>query len=443
MNRYFTEVSYNKTWITGDTVQDWIMMPRKFSEYGPFGYGGRYYQFADAVITASDSQVDFRKYDYVLVFIPGVREFISYAIWGRSIQTQDGVSVTRIAFLTEYHQERFVFHEFAHLLGGLPDQYDYDLAARESQGYSTIDAGIYVGEWDLMGFSPTMWVTPQLMAFNKIKLGWITTEEIRVVSLGQSATTGINPIESKSEDIYAIRIPLTAQVYYLVEVRARIGYDEDLPDEGVLVSLVNERRESGHGIVRVQDADPATPTLGDATFDLRVGKQAGFFDRKNDLSIVITRKVGLSYTLFLGPVSQGEAALKQAELALPAMKAIDEANGSIQKALAEGRSEGIDLAKVLLANASAAFDRGEYNQTLELAQDAADLASRAVAPQVMSTTATSTTATQPSIRTYSTEEETPAQSSIGQTAAAISAGIVVIGALAILYRRRQVSRRNR
>lgn len=443
MNRYFTEVSYNKTWITGDTVADWILMPRKFSEYGPFGYGGRYDKLAEAVIKASDSEVDFRKYDYVLVFIPGVREFISYAIWGRSIQTQDGVAVSRVAMQTEYHAERFVFHEFGHLLGGLPDQYDYDLAAKESKGYSAIDAGIYVGEWDLMGFSPTMWITPHLMAFNKIKLGWIEAQETMTVSLGQSATIDINPIESSSGGIYAIRILLPSQVYYLVEARARIGYDEDLPDEGILVSLVDERRGSGHGIVRIQDADPSTATLEDATFDLRDGKRAGFFDRKNGISIVITAKSGLSYTLFVGPVSEGDAALERAEKALPAMRALGEANASIQKALVEGRTEGIQMAKVLFANASEAFDRGDYNLTVALAQEAAGLASKAVTPQVTSTSTTSTAVIRPSTRTYVTEQASPAPPSTGQTVAAIIACAVAVGVVAVLYRRRLVSPRNR
>lgn len=439
MNKYFTEVSYNKTWITGDTVEQWIMMPKKFAAYRLLGwYAEGREDFAKQAIWTADDRVDFRKYDYVMLFIPNVWDFVSYSIWGRSIQTQDGVAVTRIAMQTETHPERFVFHEFAHLLGQLPDLYDYDLAAENA------DAGIYVGSWDLMGFSPTMYTTPpHLTAFNKIRLGWIESENIKTVPADGVDTVDVYPIELKDQRTYAIRITLTSRAYYLVEVRELIGYDRDLPDEGVLISLVNENRESGHGIVQVQDSEPSTSTLDDATFDLRAGRQAGFFDRKNDVSIVITGKSGQSYTLFVGPVIQGEAVLKRSEKLLAATEAIAEAEASIQEALAEGRTEGIDMAKALIANASAAFDREDYDVAVEFAQEAADFASRAVTPQVTSTSTASTAVTQLSTRTYVPEQAVPAQLSPSQTVAAIIAGIVAIGVVAVLYRRRQVSPRNR
>jgi hypothetical protein len=84
-----------------------------------------------------------------------------------------------------------------------------------------------------------------------------------------------------------------------------------------------------------------------------------------------------------------------------------------------------------------------YEAPVELAQEAADFASRAVAPQVTSTSTTSTAVTRLSTSTYVTEQAVPAQLSLSQTVAGIIAGIVAIGVVAVLYRRRQVSPRNR
>jgi len=82
---------------------------------------------------------------------------------------------------------------------------------------------------------------------------------------------------------------------------------------------------------------------------------------------------------------------------MTATVAMDDANASIRSALADGRTEGIDNAKLLLSNASDAFSKGDYDSAISLskqAQQAADLATR---PQITSTVSVSslTTATKP------------------------------------------------
>jgi len=72
-------------------------------------------------------------------------------------------------------------------------------------------------------------------------------------------------------------------------------------------------------------------------------------------------------------------------LSLPAWSAtlaIDEAKTAIERAANEGRTEGLDKARLLLDDASAAFKRGEHDLARRLAEQARDSARRAVFPKI-------------------------------------------------------------
>jgi immune inhibitor A len=104
-------------------------------------------------------------------------------------------------------------HEFGHLLG-LPELYAPGGATHEG-----------IGVWGLMGQGT--WLghgdhPPHLDAWSKQQLGWVDVEtEPRVVRIPAG--------------------PDDAREYYLLENRARIGADERLPGEGILVWHVDER----------------------------------------------------------------------------------------------------------------------------------------------------------------------------------------------------------
>jgi hypothetical protein len=339
-----------------------------------------------------DSEVDFSKYERVIIVHAGSGGFPPFAFgvswyhccpeWS-SVSTNDGVTVSDLVVDAELDPPSVVVHEWLHYLGGysrgsvrVKDLYDWSLLAKGE--YS----GIYVGRWDLMG---GQWGDDPhgISSWTKIQLGWLLPSQVATVKLGQAAELKVDPLELPSTGIQAISIPLepwNPVVYYLVEVRQEIGYDAKLPDSGVLVTLCDEHR-SGEGPVRVQDANPRTSTLDDATFDLRVGKEPGFFDKKNDISIVITAKSGLSYTIFVGSVSQGEAVLQGAQKALDAIVAMDNANASIRTALLVGRTEDIENARSLLLNASRAFEKRDFDTALALAQQAKETADSATYPQ--------------------------------------------------------------
>ncbi|MBS7627072.1 immune inhibitor A [Candidatus Bathyarchaeota archaeon] len=377
MNAYYTEVSYNQTWIVGEMTRDWIMLPKFFTSYGDLTWTGTYQRdfwdrarrLGEDAIHAADEEIDFRKFKHVIIVLPNVN-VICVAV-GLNIMTNDGAIVSRATIQTEKSPPGVFAHEFGHNLG-LHDMYDYKLAQERG---SSSDAIVYVGIWDIMSAAH---LTVHFCSYNKIKAGWIPSERIKTVDTNWITVT-IDPIELPSKGIQAVRIPLTGVKYYLVEVRKAVGFDNKIPDEGILVTLIDE--SLGDGFAHVQDAEPKTSTLSDATFDLRPGKQACFLDRKNNVSIVLTGKLNSSYIVFVGPVKHGEVVSKNPAKSLDVIKIMDEAEADIRKAIDEKRIEGVDKAKSLLSNASEAFDRCDLDTAMALAQRSKDLARTATYPK--------------------------------------------------------------
>lgn len=331
MNAYAKEASYNLTWFIGNTTSQWYQLPNPISYYAPWAarlgepHWEREGQFIRTVIHMVDGEVDFSQYKRVIIVHAGSGGFPPYAFgvsWyfccspEDSVTTNDGVTLNELVVDAELDPPSVVVHEWLHHLGGrdrygsrVKDLYDWNLLSKGEY------APIYVGMWDLM--SGQWGNEPQgLLSWTKLQLGWLSPSRVADVKPGEAVTLKVDPLELPSIGIQAISIPLSDGRYYLVEVRQKIGYDAMLPDFGALVTLCDDRIPSAEGPVRVQDANPNTATLDDATLDLSIGKQAGFFDRKNDVSIVVTGKSGLSYTVFAGPTSQGEVALAQSQKAL-------------------------------------------------------------------------------------------------------------------------------
>jgi len=211
-------------------------------------------------------------------------------VWFR---TRDGVSYSKAMIVPETESQGAatvgVFaHEFAHLLG-LPDLYD---------PYRTYD---YVGRWELMakgvwngnppGSSPA-----HMLAWSKIRLGWISESQVAVVSSGVISNVTLSPIELNGTTL-AIKIPLTDRTYYLVELRQRMGYDLGLPDTGLLITYI-DGNIGGPGVVRIVDANPLTATLDDCTF--KPGRT--FSDTSNKVFISISEATGQSYRLLVNRV---------------------------------------------------------------------------------------------------------------------------------------------
>ena len=304
LDAYYGHVSYGSLSVVGKVV-GWVMMPYKLSSYGydngPFvddqdgdGYPDTWRLLRDA-IPLIEGQVDMTQYQEVLVLHAGYgqessrnpADIWSVAFLQWTVETAQQVFES-FAIVPEYEAQGFGTtgvntHEFGHLLG-LPDLYS--------------SSSEQVGLWDLMargawngkppGSSPA-----EMIAWDRIFLGWLTADHVLNVTGQTRVNATVDPIESGSSQIRAIRVQPSSQDsrhYYLIEVRQKIGYDIALPSSGVLITYIDETKSNP---VKVIDAVQTTSTLEDAPF------QAGqkYSDVQNSVTISIVSVNGSSFSV--------------------------------------------------------------------------------------------------------------------------------------------------
>jgi len=375
-NNYFKEASYNQTWIVGDITRQWYQLPGTAASYEWDGQSDpwRYFQtFIANIVKLADDDVDYSKYRFVTIVHSGKWRNAWGFINSHTVVTAEGTFRVNVPIISIHHSESVFAHELAHVFGGLPDMY----GKVDSQFLP-----VFVGPWCLMSQTDRRYVQ-HFSSWSKIKMGWLSPRAVVTVPWRANTTVTVDPLELPSSGVQAIKMSLWgSDLYYLVEVRQKVGFDKDLPDQGMVIYLVDERKtEWGQSVLVVQDSTPETRTLDDAPFDLRAGKQAAFFDRDNDVSALIVGKSGSSYKLFVGPVKLGELAVRMREKFSRTLEIIEQAKASIQKATTEGRTEGLEKAKSLLANSVAALERGDYDTAIALASQAKEVAETSTYPK--------------------------------------------------------------
>ncbi|UCD72411.1 MAG: hypothetical protein JSW70_05310, partial [Syntrophobacterales bacterium] len=167
----------------------------------------------------------------------------------------------------------------AHIMGGvrgrrrgLPCLYDHDLQAqpgpfRGSYQFYLINVGFF----DPMSchFYTFKQGPPGVCAWTKLRLGWIETGKILQVSRGASKRVRLEPLGRGKSQVLAVKLPLDASRYYLIENRQPIGPDRNLPSHGVLIYYCDDgiaECRQGKSPVKLVDADPSVPQLKNAPF---------------------------------------------------------------------------------------------------------------------------------------------------------------------------------
>ena len=155
----------------------------------------------------------------------------------------------------------------------------------------------------------------QPCSWTKLKLGWIDDSHVSTIQAGQVETVTIDALGLGPTGISVIKVPLTQQQYYLVEVRDAVGADANLPTpdtvdrgawRGVFVLAVNEATgggESGTGIVRwinPQTQQPATYIMETMSAAFQVGES---FSSPSFGVMTVKSKSGSSYQVELNRAS--------------------------------------------------------------------------------------------------------------------------------------------
>jgi hypothetical protein len=113
---------------------------------------------------------------------------------------------------------------------------------------------------------------PGLTSFTKIRLGWTTKEQVRVVKPGETAAAFLAPLAAGGETL-VVKITLARGVYYLVENRQPTGFDRALPEAGMLVLKIDPDAAEGYGTVRIMDANPRSAHFRQATFRSKMERE--------------------------------------------------------------------------------------------------------------------------------------------------------------------------
>ncbi len=338
LNQYYTEVSYNQTWIDGTVTPSWKMLQNQSTYYdlaqvnGSGFRNGRDLQFLKDAILAWDNEVDYRRYDYV--FVAGAGS----SVWGYTYfqvpiaTTNENVTITAATAQNENQLWDVYAHEFGHLSLGLPDLYSYSIAFTGPTDFRV--AAIYVGPWDLMSRAN---LRPQIGAWGKIHVGWIPEDRIRELYSNQSAAATLNPLENPTSGTQALTIYLTPTTYFIVEDRQQVGFDSVLPDRGVLISYVNEGKYwLGNGPVVIQDANPASGPrwqLLHPTFDIGPQAKSLYTNQTFNLSVdLLDRFPNGSYLVAFGKADSMDMA-KAAYMNLKEAKAANQGSSQAQATL--------------------------------------------------------------------------------------------------------------
>ena len=171
----------------------------------------------------------------------------------------------------------------------------------------------YIGPWDVMSahyINPKS-PPPGICSFTKIRLGWISEKQVRLIQPGETGYVSLSPLEKKGETL-VVKIPLDGGKYFLVENRQPIGSDRILPDSGILVLKVDPGAQEGSGTVRAMDANPAAPNFSQATFRLDRADRTRFLDRENDIAVIPLWAENERLDVLVTDRNKSDAALKAA-----------------------------------------------------------------------------------------------------------------------------------
>jgi immune inhibitor A len=269
---YYQEISYGQFAPEGN-VTAWITAPHTYSYYADDSYGTGDYPnnsqgLLEDCVNILDPLIDFSEYDangdgYVeSIFLvhagPGAEETGNSAdIWSHAwyyeAETDDGVYTGR--YSTE-PEELFdgqmikigVFcHEYGHVLG-VPDLYDTD-GSSEGIGVYCLMAG---GSWGALPGNPER--PTHMSAEMKRRLGWMSPIDV----VGNLVDLVIPPAATNAV-CYRVNHPTAPNEYFLIENRAKIGFDSLFRgDGGLAIWHVDEwgwQQDENHRYVTLEQAD--------------------------------------------------------------------------------------------------------------------------------------------------------------------------------------------
>lgn len=305
VSRFIRTASYGRAWVE-PKLTGWHEMPARLEEYAvsPFNFQVDRQRvrrlLADALAVSARAE-DFSRHDVVWIVV-GARTapgegygMIAYCAnpgmlsgvrKGRaeleSVTLPDGRVFAKGAIVSADNAHMgHAAHDLLHALGGsdagrrvVPDLYDYDMQSdpalfrrigkedRHPRHYA-----VHTGPWDIMSqhFIDRAQAPPPPSSFTRRQLGWIGDDQIAVVPAGETREATLQPL-ARGRGTLAVRIPMGARRYLLLENRQPVEEDRVLPAHGLVVLEVDEALEEGSALVRAANANPSRRDLYAAPF---------------------------------------------------------------------------------------------------------------------------------------------------------------------------------
>ncbi len=307
--QWYKDSSYNALNLEVTPIPKWYHMTRNDDEYN-FERGltwESHVVYVNEALSLADPDVDFSQFDLFYIVPVRTASKITFSpayiddapSWGwPAWVVLDGTNITHGVTTGQdawsYWGYKVLNHETSHTFG-LPDLYAFDGKWTWTGSKWLWDYHYFVGGWDLMGLISGP--APDLFAWHKWKLGWVTDDQVDVVTKAGTTEHHLTPIERNgSNKLLVVRTGETTA--YGVELRLPMVNDSTAADSGVLIYKIDSSVWTGYGPVRVMDAVPAWPAqsgllnLDVACFRAGAGAASTFTDAAAGVTIAVTKQAG-------------------------------------------------------------------------------------------------------------------------------------------------------
>jgi immune inhibitor A len=272
MRDFYKEASYGQLDVTGQVAGSggatagWFRAPQTKAYYtaNNFGFGDyptNAQKLTEDVIDLANPFVNFSQYDNdgdgfveALIIIcagtggeqSGNKGDIWSHKWNITPKNVDGVKIDRYFMAPEDGRVGVMAHELGHLLCGLPDLYDTDYSSRGTGAWDLMAGGSWNGAGNKPAH-PTAWC--------KYKTGWVNP----TVIFNQELDVTVRPYKD-FKDVFKLPIgAIDSKEYFLISNRRKLGFDGNIPGEGLLIEHIDETKtgntDENRYLVDVEQAD--------------------------------------------------------------------------------------------------------------------------------------------------------------------------------------------
>jgi len=308
LDHYWRELSYNQMNVSGSTVVGWYTLPYPLSHYAATNFDLS--ALATDCTGAADPDVDFPRFWGINLQFNGNTGGSWGGFW---TLTADGQTKTYgMTWLYPWMTNFGLYaHEDGHALGMLH--------SGSSTGRSSM--------WDVMSAS-TPYGPPHTISYHKDVLGWIPAARKLTVGPNTSQTITLERLALPGPGNYLMaQIPMDSAPgqFYTVEARQRVGYDQFLPGDAVVLHQVAPSLQRPQP-AEVVDGD-GNGNLNDAGAMWTPGET--FADTANGITVAVNAQTATGFQV---TIKRGAAGAWVSRASMPTARralAVAVANGSL------------------------------------------------------------------------------------------------------------------